>query len=93
VAAGRKIKPVGPRVGYPRYEAYGGSTAILRCVQTLRKAAPISVDKFDHSFVQNRAHTRPTDQKHHKTSLENFSIGPITRYRKIRSVVSGMTYT
>jgi len=79
VAAGRKIKPVGPRVGYPRYEAYGGSTAIVRCVQTLRTAVSINIDKFDYRYVQNRAHTRPTGQKHYKTRLENFSIGPLTR--------------
>jgi hypothetical protein len=78
VPAGRKIIPVGPRVRYPRYEANGGSTAIARCVQTLRTVS-INSGKFDHRFVQNRAHTRPTDQKHNKTRFENFSIGPLTR--------------
>jgi hypothetical protein len=93
VAAARKIKPVGPRVGYPRYEAYGGSTVIERCIQTLRQAVCINTDKSDRGFVQNRAQTRPTDQKHNKTCLENFSRVPKTPYHKMRSVVSGMAFT
>jgi hypothetical protein len=91
VAAGRKITPVWPRVGYPRYEAYGGgSTAIVRCVQTLWKAISINIDKFDRA---KQSSNLSDGQKNNKTCLKIFSTGPITPYHKIRSVVSGLTYT
>ena len=91
MAAGRIIKPVGPRVGDPCYKAYGWSTAILRCVQTLRKAVSVKIVTFDHSFVQSSLNPTDTPKNITKLACKISVQTPKLRITEIRSVVSGMT--